>query len=199
MAETNGDTKAATTAEKPMNGNTKIVAEPSTVDGGNDVPSKEAPKTAEASGVVDADVKDVEMPSAEKENEPNAAAGAKESPTETNNKENGHDKASAAPSEAGTDDLEEDEDDVAAEEEDLFRSLEKAKEEDDKLHPNDKPVSAPTLIKAGIQQGEVADDDDDEAKQSGDEKDGGGDIKVSKDILKEKKTVDVFQFLENWV
>ena len=67
------------------------------------------------------------------------------------------------------------------------------------MHPNDKPVSAPTLIKAGIQQGEVADDDDDEAKQSGDEKDGGGDIKVSKDILKEKKTVDVFQFLENWV
>ena len=83
--------------------------------------------------------------------------------------------SSAAPSEIGTEDDFVDEDDVDAEEEELFKSLEQRKAEEDleeALHPSDKPktvASAPALLKAAIEAGEVKAEDEDGA--NGDAKD----------------------------
>lgn len=86
--------------------------------------------------------------------------------------------SSAAPSEVGTEENYDDEDDVDPEEEQLFKTLEQKQAEEDleeALHPNDKPktaAAAPTLLKAAIEAGEVKAEDEDAAKKGGDDQAG---------------------------
>ena len=81
--------------------------------------------------------------------------------------------SSTAPSEVGTEENYDDEDDVDPDEEQLFKSLEQKQAEDDMeeaLHPSDKPktvAAAPALLKAAIEAGEVKAEDEDVDEKKG--------------------------------
>ena len=107
--------------------------------------------------------------------------------------------SSAAPSEVGTEENYDDEDDVDPDEEQLFKTLEQKQAEEDleeALHPNDKPktvAAAPTLLKAAIEAGEVKAEDEDADKKGSDDQAG-----VSTFFFDFFTTDFVIVFLVNW-